>query len=456
MAFKQFSDNHIGKGVTMNEVFMILAVVLLWTLPLLWVLLSIKIIGPAEMAVKVYFGVPFSVCDSGIRFVPWFFGLTYVVRYPKRIYNFEYEKHEVVTKAGWYSPKAGATKDDPEEPLVYYGAEPIEVESVVYLNFPRERDLLIDATGQAVGFLQDKEKTEATGEERKRAVDKLYTVDKDGAKVEARLEETHPLIKILRAGVPIEFDALRDWIEEAVESALRVALGKITWKQAQVDMACVVKEVNEIFAKTDGALIKAGFRPQGIKLSIEQINYSDDLLKSFAQVDKARLFKDAAGYDAEAQAIDRVETILYVMARTQGVDITVVKEKIKGDTALQAEILEYAKGLHADLEKADRSSYFKFDSSSAGGIDKGLQDLFALVLRGIPGKGQGGAAQGPSGGTQGPGQVTGFAGGASNQQRARSGGGGNSPGGTYEESAEEVYRKTGKYPTWDPLKRTPN
>ncbi|MBA4318584.1 MAG: hypothetical protein C0412_09295, partial [Flavobacterium sp.] len=53
-----------------------LAIILwpLWltlSLILVWFILSLKIVGPDEIAVKVYFGNPVAFCDSGFQFVPY-------------------------------------------------------------------------------------------------------------------------------------------------------------------------------------------------------------------------------------------------------------------------------------------------------------------------------------------------------------------------------------------------
>lgn len=281
-------------------VFVVLAIV--------WTILSIYIVGPKEMAVMVIFGIAWKVCDSGIHFVPWFFGLTYLARYPKKTYNLRFPTIEVLTMAGEYKG-------------VKYGSLSALILAAEYLNFPR-----------------------------------LNTPLGEG-------DDTHPLIKILRADVPIDDVKLQAWTNEAVESAVRLAFGNITWKQATEDIGEINRRVAEVFKKFDGALIKAGFRDPGIELVISKIRLPLEVEEALIKPEKTRLEADAAVKDAEAQATDRLGTVLHGMAISEGVDVSVIKARVKKNKALQAKLLEYMMGLHGDIERADRGAYFKLDSS---------------------------------------------------------------------------------------------
>lgn len=95
---------------------------------LVWFIKSLKIIGPAEMAVKVILGVPIKFCDSGLVFVPWFFGCK-LVRYPKKIYSLDYPERIVYSKEGVYRGKK-------------YGSVEYIIDAVAYLNFPRDNHLI--------------------------------------------------------------------------------------------------------------------------------------------------------------------------------------------------------------------------------------------------------------------------------------------------------------------------
>ena len=300
--------------------FTFLAIRVLFTLlalAIFWAIASLKIVGPAEMAVKVYFGTPVAVCDSGFRFVPWCFGLTYLVRYPKKVYNLEYDGIEVITIEGEYPLGSGRI----------FGATKVKINAAEYLNFPRPETLLEPG------------------------------------------ENTHPLIKILRAGVPQDDAGLQAWTKEAVESAVRLACGQVTWKQAAEDISAINGEVGRIFKYKNGALIRAGFRGPGIKLAVSKIILPPEVERALTKPEETRLEAEAAVKDAEAQATDRLGTVLWGIAISEGIDISVVRDRVKTDEGLRDKLLAYSMALHADIEKADRNAYYKLDSSGNPFLD---------------------------------------------------------------------------------------
>ncbi len=311
-------------------------------LALLWFIVSLKIVGPDEMAVKVMFGEPKSFCESGFRFVPFLPRFKcYLKRYPKKMYNFAYEEHTVVTQAGEYG-----------KPPVNYGSQVLRVDSVAYLNFPRE--------------IESGSEDEKTG--------------------------THPLIKILRAGIPTKDEDLKDWTEEVVVGALRVAFGKMTWMEAIENMPRINEEAMHVFTDVDGALLRAGFRPKGIKLIVKEIKLSEELKKALMEPEKARLQADAAINTAKAQAIERIGTILNAMATTKGITVDELQKEIQINPALQEELRKYIQDLHLRLEEAETGALFDF-RTNAGGIEGSLANLIALFRR-MPGKGSDGRNRG--------------------------------------------------------------
>lgn len=286
----------------------------------LWLVLSIKIVGPAEMAVLVLFGKPVKFCDSGFQFVPFLPGLqVYLARYPKKMYNLNYPAREVITKAGEYPPRSG----------VFYGAQVIKVDSTAYLNFPREQGS----------------------------------------------EKTHPLIKILRAQVPTDDKELLNWTEEAVVGAIRVAFGQMTWREAVENIKKVNAIAEEVFKRKDGALIKAGFRDPGIRLVVSEIKLPEKLEAALPKPDQARLEEDAARHVAKRQAIEWVRVILEAMAISRGKKTEDIEREIDASEDLQREFLDYAKDLNIRLEEAERGAFLDIRTQNP------LQDLIALWRR---------------------------------------------------------------------------
>ena len=88
-------------GITLTVGPLALAKFLLYCLGAIGVLvlLSLRIIGPDEMAVLVIFSQPVAFRNSGIRFVP-FLPACYLRKYPKKVFNFSYPERVVVSMAG--------------------------------------------------------------------------------------------------------------------------------------------------------------------------------------------------------------------------------------------------------------------------------------------------------------------------------------------------------------------
>lgn len=313
-----------------------------------WLAFSIKIVGPAEMAVKVYFGNPVAFCDSGIRFVPFSFGLTYLKRYSKKIYNLDYKAREVITKAG-------------QEAGIKYGAQKLKVDAVAYISFPKE----------------------------------LETSSND---------KIHPLIKILKAGVPIDRVQLRDWAEEAIVSALRLAFSQMTWAKAVEDIQAINRKAGEIFKNADSVLVRAGFKEKDINLVVSEIRLPKGVEDSLPQPDKARIEADAAKDKAKYRAIESVGTVVEMMAQSHGMSVEEIQKEIQKDENLRKEFQQYAMDLNIRLSEADRGAFFDFRSPDAKGIDASILSLIALLSRGVSGEkesGEAGSSKGSSGGSGG-------------------------------------------------------
>jgi regulator of protease activity HflC (stomatin/prohibitin superfamily) len=296
----------------------------------LWTILSIKIVGPDEMAILVLFGRPISFCDSGFCFVPYLPGLKcYIRRYPKKMYNFNYSERTVVSQTGKYKE-------------VEYGALILKVDAVAYLNFPREPE-------ENIG------------------------------------DKTHPLIKILRSGVPIEDEKLQDWTDDAVIGALRIAFGQMTWRQAIEDMKLINEKVEDIFKDIDGALIKAGFRPKGIKLVVAEIKLPKEIESVLSNPDKARLNADAAKKVAEQTAVESAGALIKMLSENTGMSVDDIQKAIKENPNEFAE--KYGNLIADNLDLLRRKMALNENAlvdirvDGAKGLEKSLLNLLALFQR---------------------------------------------------------------------------
>ena len=195
-----------------------------------WVLFSVRIIGPDEMAVLVLFGKPVAFRDSGTYFVPLFLRGCGLRRYSKKVFNFSYPGRPMVSMAGEYKG-------------ISYGALVLYVGAVAYISFP----------------------------------------EGDG------------LTKILQKKVPTGEKELRDWIGEAVVSALREALGRFTWKEAMENMADVRRTAEIILRHQDGSLRRVGFLNDDIQLVIVGIDFPREIEEILPLIDQTRIEVEAAG-----------------------------------------------------------------------------------------------------------------------------------------------------------------
>jgi len=313
-----------------------------------WIFMSIKIIGSAEMAIFVWLGEPVGFRDSGLCFVPWLLGE--LERYPKKMYNFDYRAREVVTQAGRY-------KSEKEDKETYYGSQVLKVSSVVYLNFPREP------------------RSKETG-------DDLLAVEID----EGGIEKTHPLIKILRAQVPMKDEELKNWTEEAVLGALRVAFGRMTWRRAVEDIKEVTKEAENVFKSADGALIRAGFSKKGIQLVIAEIDLPEQLENAMPEVDRQRLEADAAPWEAEQRAEETGGAVVQIFCKMTGMTRADVEK------ALKEKPEDFVKRYESFWEKSWDTIYRRMAIDGKAYLDirtqNPLLDLIALLKRTLSGKGE--------------------------------------------------------------------
>lgn len=276
-----------------------------------WVLFSMKIVGPDEMAILIVLGKPSGFRDSGFRFVPLFFAE--LARYPKTLFNLSYPDRKVITKADNYNYKD-------------YGSQVLTISAVAYLRFPRSGD---------------------------------------------------GLQEILRSQVPTDEEGLKAWTKEAVDGALRVALGKMTWKEAAEDIKKVTSKAERVFKHADGALLRAGFIPKDIQLTIEEIKLPPELEKVLPEVDRQRLESEAAHFEAEQRAIETMGSMVRMMAQSRGKTFEEIQDSITTDIGLQKELLELSKDLTTREQALGKNALL--DIRVPGGTT--IEGLLALLQR---------------------------------------------------------------------------
>jgi len=292
----------------------------------LWVIKSIQIIGPKEMAVLITLGKPTAVLDSGLNFVPYL--ICSLLKFSTKMFNFDYPAKEIITKADKYKG-------------VKYGVQVITVDSVAYVRFPRGKD--------------------------------------------------KKLIEIVRSDVPTKEEALKNWTEEVIIAVIRLVLGQKTWKECTEETDKLKEEIEDVFKKADGILLKAGFKADDLRIVIKEIRLSKELQEALMAPERKRLEKDAADFEAETQARKWVGMIFHTMALAEGISIKVIQKRIRTDEKLQKKFMDYALSINSDIEMADRKAIFKFinEGKNNGGFAGNLAlfaKLFGEALGGNGGK----------------------------------------------------------------------
>ena len=276
-----------------------------------WIVLSIKGVPPDKQGVLVIFSKPKKRLGPGYHFVPKLPGC-YIVQYPLKIYDLDYPKREVITKAGDYKGK-------------YYGSQVVKVDSVVYLRFPRNNNL----------------------------------------------------VRILQSGVPSDDKKVLDWTEEAVLSALRAVFSEMTWKEAIENIHKVRDDTERIFKSADGVLIMAGFNPEDIKLAIIEIRLPPELEKALPILDQKRIESESAKFEAKKRAISVIGMILESMARARGKTIKEIQREIDSNKDLKKEFIKRVFDLLERQMAIDGNSFFDFRNPDSQG------NLFGLIAEAI-------------------------------------------------------------------------
>ena len=353
--------------VTIAAVLLAIAIpVLYWNLGLWRLPIRPQIVGPEDMAILVILGEPEEFLDSGLHWFPLFFGC-FLKLFPKKMYNLDYTAREVVTRRG--------TEDGIE-----YGAQILTADSVAYVRFPQfyVRFQYKDKQGKTrTKIVRETVKSEKEFKRRRRELKNKGILD---------IEVKGGLVEIYRQQIPTDEAELKNFTEEAIVGALRVAIGKVTWRKATEDIEDVRKEAEEVFKSSDGALLTAGFHPDDLRLAIEEIKLPRELAQALPEPDKARLDAQAAKFVSQTRAIETVGTVIEMMAQSRGKTPEEIRDSIEADSDAQAEFLRLSQDLIKRRMAIDGDSFVDIRVEGADGIEKTLLNLVAAWQRMPPGR----------------------------------------------------------------------
>jgi len=260
-----------------------------------WIKASIKEVRPNQLVLLIMWGEAIDVLDPGLHPVPWCFGWNRVQEFPTTMWDITYPDIKVVTAEGEYAINGGAKKK--------YGEALITVKAVGYLTLPKKREMVVvKDTGDFACFLCDLSDAQRIALEGDNDVT-LTTPGKPDRIV--ILEKEHPIVKIWKSGTVLTKAGLLDFSTEAMTGAIRLAVSKITWPQANADFEGIKKCVEAGFRQdSDGALILAGFRPpNGIKIGIQEVILPEEITKQMARREAA---ENAVQADAREASVTPV------------------------------------------------------------------------------------------------------------------------------------------------------
>lgn len=315
-----------------------------------------QFVKPDEMAIFVFAGDPKDFRDSGFHLIPLFFE-TRLERFPKKMYNLDYPARDAITRRG---TRRG----------VEYGTQVLKVDSVAYVSFPRRYAWGEDWAGTARRPNSQKEIEKIEKDGRRTTRDDSWTFQIQGG-----------LVQILRSQVPINDEELKDFTEEAIVGALRVAIGKVTWRDAAEDIDKVRQAAEDVFRSSDGALLTAGFHPDDLRLAIEEVKLPRELEQALSEPDKARLDAQAAEFVAQTRATETIGTVIAMMAKSRGQSSAVIQDLIETDPNYQREFLDLSEDLIKRRMAIDGKSFVDIRVEGAEGIEKTLLDLLAAWKR---------------------------------------------------------------------------
>lgn len=214
---------------------------ILGVLVLLWLGLSIKIVGPTERGIPVILGSSRRVRESGKWvLIPFLFPITELVRYPTKQYRLDYPHRPVITTRGEY-PKGNGE---------FHEAAEITVDTTLYFRWPKGDDLI-------------------------------------------KAFQTAP--------PPGLAQVISDFFEDAVVGITRAVCGSKTWREVIGDREGVKREILKRL-KEDSPFHTAGIND--IQVVIEEIKLPDSLRALIIRPEEADLERkgveqEARGYKAK-------------------------------------------------------------------------------------------------------------------------------------------------------------
>lgn len=288
---------------------------------LVWLLKSVKIVGPKEMGVKTVFGRPIAFADSGLHFVAC--GIMKLYRYPRSDYKFDLRTIKVVSKTGKYQG-------------IEYGGQEFEIDPTLYFAWPQNEDLI------------DAMRTIKASPEDEAALEKIFSSVVADAFVKAASRITWKEILEERKGA-------KEKLRQSAEDILR-------------------KEGDSIF-------VKAKIPDSGVRLVLREVRPPRELVKEFLLRDQRRIEAEVADEVAKTRAIETVGAFVRAASELTGKTPEAIREEVDKSPELQKELRAFSKDIVLRRMSLDRNALVDIRVDSANCIEKMLLDLLAVFSK---------------------------------------------------------------------------
>lgn len=261
------------------------------------------IVNEKERAILIFLGEPIAILESGLHFYWW--PLQWLKKFPTTEQKLSYEPHEAVTRVGIYSgltaqEEKGIGKD-PNNRGQMHGSAKLLIGTVIYFFWPNQQS------------------------------------DPDGSLI---------LRAIRVAPDPHDLEKIKIFFKEAILDAVRIAIGKRTWRECFEDKKELIEEIRRILREEENPFKECGIKE--IYVAFEEIKLPEDLEKSLTEPEKARLaalaeenkakgFATAEKIRTEAKAATELKMAeAKAQAEERQIKIQATKEKEMGTAKAEA------------------------------------------------------------------------------------------------------------------------
>jgi len=293
---------------------------------LIWLIASIRFVGPTERGIPVLFGMYNKPVDSGPVIVPRLPG-SFLERFPTTLFVLAYSNITVYFGVGEYT--ASKEGEDSE----FYGRAKGKVSLAIHIYFPKD----------------------------------------------SRLITTY------RARVPLEQGKMQEFFSKTVIGSARAALAKFPWPQATEDLPKVREVIEELLYGGDSGFRNAGFTKEDVSVTITEIILPAGIEKALEEREQRRLQALAADDVSTLRAEETMGAFVKMIRMTRGTEKSEkeIREEISTSEGLQKELREFAQELIKHRMSIDGNSltHIKIEGAQGGGLGNMLLSLAAVWNR---------------------------------------------------------------------------